>query len=150
VSQPEEFVVGHVRRAAIALARGELTQARALLSRLHRYDPTFALQHQEQTPQMAAVVADLRSQLGDAPPLDAADLGACQAHALLLVGRPRAGDSLELLRFDYGKLIATVLLRDTEPAGVAVELLLAKSPIVGEVQKVRGGRALEGSGAVLL
>src|SRR5262249_27990530 len=69
------FLTGHIRRSSIALARGEVTVARQLLARLHRYDPAFTLVPIESTPQLRASFQDVVAQLGPDPPVEPADLG---------------------------------------------------------------------------
>ena len=128
-AESAEFIAAHVRRATIALARGEMPRARMLLSRMLRYDAAVDLQPLEKNPQNQAVLADVRKQLGSHPALDASDLGdACQAATVLLVARRQTPSGFLIDRFDHCEQVAEVVVNDSESEEQVVTTL-AKLPV---------------------
>jgi hypothetical protein len=166
VSAATELVTAVVRRAVIALARGEVALARRLLSRVLTYDPTFDLLPIERSPQVRAALDDVRRELGADRPLDPTDLGdACTHAAVIIVGRPSStgtGATIELSRFDQCRLVArsTLSATDREASAVATlsqaalprepgdrERRLARGRMVGGAVIALAGLALVATGA---
>lgn len=102
VSDPAGLVTAWVARASIAVARGEVDQARAVLARLRRYDAGFALRLAEDRPSMRAIVAAVDRGRGPRRPLGEEDLGEiCERGPDVLVVGPRLErGAAELVRLD--------------------------------------------------
>ena len=130
IENPSEFVAAEVRRATIALARGETVIARDLLARLLRDDPTIDFSPNERNPQNRAALDEIRRQLGPAPALEAADLGeACLAADVVIVGRRLdSSGAIELTRFDDCHLVSKFILSDEKANGAAVAALAKVVP----------------------
>jgi hypothetical protein len=110
----DALVSAHVTRASIALARGEDALAAALLGRLLRWDPAFALADGEDTPRLSAALAATRKQLGETPALRPEDLGGLCAVDELLVARPLGGGRVEVQRLARCKPLASAVVRDVD------------------------------------
>jgi hypothetical protein len=96
VADPPALLHAMVARASIGLARGEQTQAEALLARALRWDPTFSLLPEENTPRVRAAWARVVARAAMPPPLGDGDLGArCDR---LLVARRIDEARVELIR----------------------------------------------------
>lgn len=147
VSDAAGFVEGQVRRASIALARGEVARARALFSRLLRLDPSFVLSDEEESPQLRAALDDVRRQLGPRPALEPADLGdLCRASDVLLVVRRGPGRAAEITRFDACREVGRVVLRagDDEERAAATLARVAPSG-AGHVERPARGKIIAGA-----
>ena len=120
IPEPSSFVAGALRRAAIAMGRGEAQVGQEILERLYRWDPTLTLAPVDATPPLTAALEEIRTRFGKSPPLVRTDLGALDTAAITLVAR-RTADGLEVSRFDDGQLTTRVIARATDRE-VALEL----------------------------
>ncbi len=92
-------VDAHVVRASIALARGETDTADALIERVMRWDPTFALSDAERTPRLIAAVTRVRARVGEMPELRPEDLGGACALGDIVVARYLPDGSVDVSRY---------------------------------------------------
>jgi hypothetical protein len=151
VADLDSFIAAHVRRAAIAAARSEHDQSRRLLGRLYRYDPSFSLLAEEDSPQLQATLDEIRRQLGAAPPLEAEDLGeSCGRADVLIIARPRADRLIDLERFDRCQPRARVTVSATEPDEHALSALGAAIDLRAKVIDRAAPRAKLIAGALLI
>ncbi len=146
------FITGHIRRASIAVARAELQTARILLARLYRYDPTLELAPLETTPQLAAVFADVRAQLGPAPAIEPADVGEMCNHKIVLVARPRSVATFGVTCFDDCRPVSEVTVSTSDSDESIAHELAKISLVVSHAPSVdrRSGRAKKIAGPILL
>jgi hypothetical protein len=137
-SAQSEWIAAAIRRASIALARGEMGQARQLLVRLVRYDPQFELGAGENTPPLHAALLDVQKQLGADPPIDPAELGvACHAADVVLVARA-SQKGAQIVRFDDCKEVArATLAADIEQVAEALARVERPRPARAEPRPSR-------------
>ncbi len=117
-----DLIALHIRRASVALARGEVGRARMLIGRLYRWDPALSFAPSEDTPPMRAMLDQLRRELGKAPPLEQTDLGDLCRTDVVIAGR-KLGDVIELRRFDRCVASAEVSLGASDPDDLAIRAL---------------------------
>jgi len=142
IADPAGFLAAHVTRVSIALARGEVARADALLARVLQYDPAFALSADEDSPRMRDALARAHDRAGRLPALAVATLGdACRGH-VLVVARGLVTGSTELLRFDGCRLVAQAVVQARFDAGDAAALL-DPTPRVRAVAPARSAIAAE-------
>jgi hypothetical protein len=142
-----DWIAGTVRRVSLALARGEVGRARQLLARLLRFDPGFALAPGENTPPLRAALADVRSELGIAPPIPPADLEpACRSADVLLVARAMS-TGVQVIRFDACAEIARAEL-EGGPIAIA-ELAHSQAAAPPRAHARKNGRVELIAGAAL-
>jgi hypothetical protein len=123
VEDPAALLHALVARASIGLARGEEAQAEALLARALRWDPTFTLLPDENTPRVRAAWARVVARAGAPPPLSDQDFGARCDGERLLVARRLATGALELSRVEHCRVVARATLADDTPDADARGLL---------------------------
>jgi hypothetical protein len=124
LADPGAFVEAHVARARLALGAADSARPFGLFSRMLRYDPLFELLPAENSPRLAAILAEARSAVGERPALQVGDLGAtCQGVQLIVLRRAAAG-AVEVMRFDQCRPAGHALLPAGAPDEVAVAALL--------------------------
>jgi hypothetical protein len=150
------LIAGLVLRATIALARGEVARARALLARLVLYDPEARLEPLERNPQLEAAFRDVRASADRT--LAAAEMAAaCHAADVVLVGRAAAAEAVEIVRFDACRPVATAVGSGVDalvttlsgPSAPARPSPRARPPLYGGVTLLVAGAVLAGAGIAL-
>jgi hypothetical protein len=111
-----ELIAGHLRRAEIALARGERARLGELLTRALRYDPSLRPSPEAASPPLRIALEQARAGASRLPAVLPNELSeACRTMAdVILVGRKQGTDELQVMRFDDCAQSVEVTLKSRE------------------------------------
>jgi hypothetical protein len=142
VSDPPALVRALVTRATIGLARGEQDRAEALIARVLRYDPTFALAAHEETPRMLAAVERVRERLGPEAALSRDELGERCGSQTLLLARRLDARTIEYARYAGCQRVATARATEgTTDAALVAALGGPMAPAASTASAATGAHA---------